>query len=456
MRHVRRRLGRALNPWIVPLCLASTGAWSWACQDSADGDGSPTDDGDGSDDDDDGPGPDDDDGPGPDDDDGPASDDADGSGGASGGNSNVSSRDVLASIGARVIVPATAELTVLAGSLRSAVDTFAADAGAGASVETSLPAAQAAWREVMTQQQRLEVMQVGPAGSSLVAIGGEDLRDAIYSWPTSATCSVDRALVDQDYVAKDFFVTELVWAYGLDALEYLLFGVGETHTCPAQVQLDGPWNALGADEILRRRGAYAAVVAQGIVDSAAQLEARWAPKGDDFGELLATPGEGDSPYSDVAQALDEVYRAMFYLEKITKDAKLGIPIGIVAGCAVPPCIELMEVPHSGTAAAAMRANLEGLALMVKGGPDAATAAGFDDLLIQLGEDEIASDLLAAIDAAIVATDAYEMSLQNELATDPAALDELYASVKAVTDILKGPFVMALMLTVPADGAGDND
>ena len=27
---------------------------------------------------------------------------------------------------------------------------------------------------------------------------------------------------------------------------------------------------------------------------------------------------------------------------------------------------------------------------------------------------------------------------------------------AVTDTLKGPLVMALMLTIPAEGAGDND
>jgi len=427
------------------LSLASVGAWGWACQDPSDSNGSRSDDDDESGDDDaDGPGPDDADGPGP--------DDADGSG----GDSSVSSREVLASIGARVIVPATAELTIQAGVLRSAVDGFAADATSGAAVDASLSAAQSAWRDAMAQQQRLEVMQIGPAGSSLVAIGGEDLRVSFYAWPTTDTCSVDRALVAEDYLAKDFFVTELVWAYGLDALEYLLFGIGDAHTCPSQVQLDGPWAAINPDERLRRRAAYAVVVAGGIADRAAELETRWSNGGADFGALLAAPGEGDSPYADVAQALDEVYRAMFYVEKISKDAKLGIPIGVIEGCAVPPCTDLMELPNSGAAASALRGNLEGLALMVTGGPDPATADGFDDLLIQMGEEQIASDLLAAIDAAIVATDAYEQSLQSELATDPAALDELYAAVKNATDILKGPFVMALMLTIPADGAGDND
>lgn len=450
-------LPRAVHPWLVPLALASVGAWGWACQDMSDGDGS-GDTGDESNDDvdDDGPDDDDADGPGDDDADGTGRDDADGSGGGSGGGGTATPTKVLASIGARVITPATVELATRATALRSAVDGFAAAAAAGELVDESLVAAQEQWRQVMAQQQQLEVMQVGPAGSSLVAKGGEDLRDAIYSWPTADTCSVDRALVAQDYLAKDFFVTELVWAYGLDALEYLLFGIGDAHTCPAQVQLDGPWAAIDGAERMRRRAAYAAVIAGGIADKSAELAERWNPAGGNFGALLAAPGEGDSPYTDPAQALDEVFRAMFYVEKVTKDAKVGIPIGIIAGCAVPPCIEMMELPHSGAAATALRANLEALALMVKGGPDSAAAHGFDDLLDQIGEKQISDDLLAAIDLAIAATDAYELSLQSELATDPAALDDLYAAVKGATDILKGPFVMALVLTIPADGAGDND
>jgi predicted lipoprotein len=454
MRHAPR-FCRALQPWLVPLGLFSVGAWSWACQDPAGSNHGDAGDAGDSDGDGDGPGPDDGDGSNPDG--GADGVDGDGSGGGGGGGgSNVSSRDVLASIAANVIAPATVEMTARAVVLRDAVDAFAIDAAAGEPSEASLAEAQAAWREAMVQQQRLDVMQVGPGGSSLVAIAGEDLRDQIYSWPTSATCSVDRALVDEDYLSEDFFVTELVWSYGLDALEYLLFGMGESHTCAAQVQLDGPWAAIDAGERLRRRAAYAAVVAGGIVNRASELEARWSADGGDFGALLAAPGDGDSPYTDTAQALDEVFRAMFYVEKTTKDAKLGVPIGIVDGCAAAPCIDLMELPHSGDAATAVRSNLEALALMVQGGADPATSDGFDDLLRQVDEEAIAIDLLAAIDVAIAATLAYEASLQSELAGDPQALDDLYAAVKNVTDILKGPFVMALMLTVPADGAGDND
>jgi len=50
---------------------------------------------------------------------------------------------------------------------------------------------------------------------------------------------------------------------------------------------------------------------------------------------------------------------------------------------------------------------------------------------------------------------YEQPLQSVVAGggDP---QPLYDALKAVTDTLKGPFVMALMLTIPAEGAGDAD
>lgn len=412
------------GPWLLPLGFALVGAFAWACQDPGLDDGSEDDD---------------------------ASEAGDSDPG-----SEVTRRDVLASIGTHVIAPATAAFAMDAGALHTAVVALDDATLAGASPEDARAVAQTAWRDAASRWQQLEVMQVGPAGASLVADGGEDLRDAIYSWPTADSCSVDRALVEQDYLAADFFATQLVWAYGLDALEYLLFAQSPAHTCPAQVQLDGPWAALGTEELARRRSAYARVVSGGIVARADELAGRWAHDDGDFGALLAAPGEGDSPFADEADALDEVFRAMFYVELVTKDDKLGVPIGAQAGCAAVPCIDQMEAPHAGVAAAAIRENLEGLRQMVLGGPDAATGDGFDDLLAGAGEAAIASTLLARIDEAMVATEAFDASLQDELAADPEAAADLYAAVKAVTDQLKGPFVMALMLTIPAEGAGDND
>ena len=410
--------------WLLPLALAGLGVLGWACQD-----------------------------PG-------SSDDSSNEGGADDGDSDgsdaITRGDVLRSIATQVIVPSTTEFASRADSLRGAVDALVAAQSSGTDVEAARQAAQDSWRAAMDQWQELELMQVGPAASSLAGIGGEDLRDEIYSWPTADTCAVDRAMVDEDYTADSFVATELVWAYGLDALEYLLFVDGDAHTCPTQVQLDGPWAALSADERTSRRAAYASVLAANIADQANALATRWDPAGDDFAALLGNPGQGDSPYASDTEALDEVFRAMFYIDKQSKDAKLGLPLGIIEGCDAVPCIDLLENPWSTDAGPSIVANLRVLRTLVQGGPDPETADGFDDLLEQMGEGEIATTLLTDIDNAIATLEAIDAPLSQVIASDPAQVEAAYGAVKSVTDTLKGPFVMALMLTIPAEGAGDHD
>jgi len=417
MRQHSKPTSPARHSWLLPLALVSVGALSWACQDG-----------------------------------GPGMDDGDDA-----STPNASRRAVLKSIADNVLVPSTAEFATRTAALQVAVQEYTdAVATSSADVDEAEAAAHLAWREAMAQWQQLEVMQVGPAASSLVGPGGEAMRDAIYSWPTADSCSVDRALVNEDYLAPDFFATELAWTYGLDAMEYLLFSSGEAHTCPAQVQLDGPWASLDADALRLRRAAYANVVAAGLADDAAALAQRWSPEGGDFAGLLAQPGLGDSPYDNDSEALDDVFRAIFYLDKVTKDGKLGLPLGLVDGCPTAPCDSLMETPWSGAAAPAVLANLQGLRLMIQGGPDAATADGFDDLLEEAGQGQVARTLLTQIEAAIAAAEAFDQPLQDAVTSSPDDVTDLYDSIKAVTDTLKGPFVIALMLTIPAEGAGDAD
>ena len=425
MRTTRPDARTSSRPWLAPVALAVLGAWAWACEDdgTSSQSGSASDSGEGGDTEDTG--------------------------------GTVTRAAVLDSIAHQVIVPATAEFADQAAGLKSVTQEHADAVVSGADPLVTLASAQETWTQSMLAWQRLEVMQLGPAASSLSAPGGEGLRDLMYSWPTVDTCSIDRGIVDESYAAQDFLVTELVYAYGLDALEYLLFAQGTAHTCPTQVQLDGPWSALGEDEIVRRRAAYAAVVAAAVADQAALLTTRWSPEGDDFAAALARPGQGDSPYTDEVQALDQVFAAMFYADLRMKDAKLGRILGLVEGCAAPPCAELFELRHSGMSAEAIATNLHALREMVWGGPDE-SADGFDDLLVAGGHEDIAQSLLTDIDAAIVQAESFEAPLGEIVFTDQPRVESLHAAVKQVTDTLKGPFVMALMLTVPSEGAGDND
>ena len=439
--------------WLLPLTLVALGAYSWACVEDPDLSGTSMEEPDGSSSDTDDPGP------------GTTGDASTtttttgsttaSSASTTGGSADVTPRDVLESIALQVIVPNTAEFVDTTAALQTAVEAYAAAVDAdpvAAGVELS--AAQDAWRTAMASWQRLEVMQLGPKAPSS-EIAGENLRDEIYSWPTTDTCTVDRRLVGEDYVDDTFFLDELVLAYGLDALEYLLFIHDQGHTCPSQIQLDGPWTGLGFEEVERRRGAYAARVAGEIARQADVLATRWSPEGDNVAAQLANPG-GYSPWESEAVALDDVYRAIFYISKQTKDAKVGRSLGLTEGCAAVPCPDLFESPFGRVSAAAVADNLDALKQLIWGGTDPGTSAGFDDLLINAGQADLAIDLVNKIDIAIAMARAFEQPLQQVVVSDIEAVEDLHAALKDVTDILKGPFVMTLMLTVPAEGAGDAD
>jgi predicted lipoprotein len=361
-------------------------------------------------------------------------------------------RAVLESVGRHVIGPAATGWVASAEALDATIGELADaadDPEARDSARLAFTAAMAGWQE-------LEGMQVGPAASPSVSAAGEGLRDEIYSWPTTDTCAVDRAIADESYAAEGFVDDSLVYAYGLDALEYLAFVDAPGHTCAAAIGLDAAWDALSPEELQRRRAAYAEVVAANVLADARALAQRWDPAQGDFAARLARPGEGDSPWTDVDDALDDVFAALFYVDLSTKDQKLGRPLGLVDGCAAPPCPDLFELPHSGGAGTAIAANLEALRRLVLGGDDAATGEGFDDLLARAGHADVAEELLADIVAARDEALALDQPLAALAVDEPERVQALHAAIKRVTDTLKGPFVMVLRLRVPSEGAGDND
>ena len=354
-------------------------------------------------------------------------------------------REVLASLADEVIVPAVVEFDAAASELVVAAESWRASPD---SVEAQEDVRQA-WRVTFRAWQVLEVMQVGPAAST--ALGGDGVRDRIYSYPTVDTCTVDRVLVDQQYEQPGFFEEQLVLAYGLDALEYLSFAPLDGHTCPEQVQLDDGWNALDAEQILARRAAYAQVVASDIARHASELSAVWSGG---YARALGEPGSPSSPFADEREALNALFAAMFYVDKLTKDAKLGVPIGYVDGCAAVPCSEQLEAPHSGQAAVAIEANLQGLRRLVAGA--GAGGVGFARMLEIRGQPQIADTLLADIDQALAQAAVYDEPLQAVAERNPEEIGPLFSEVKDVTDTLKGPFLMTLSLAVPREGAGEND
>ena len=359
-------------------------------------------------------------------------------------------RDALRSIADNAIAPTYADFAALAEALESATADWAAAVGTEGEAEAQANAAEA-WRAAIAAWQRAELMQLGRAATS-TAIAGENLRDEIYSWPTVNSCLVDAELIAEEFDAGDFVDAHLVNVYGLDSLEYLLFRTDAINDCPPQhpINSDGQWDAMGTDELASRRARYAAAIASSLSDTADALEADWAGT---YADWLAAPDEADSPYGNVPTALDEVMRAMFYLDKQLKDAKLAEPGGITC---TSNCLDKLESKWALASKDHARANLEGFRRIYLGGTDPESGTGFDDILVDIGEDALAAEMLSAIDDAIVVVDSFEGDFGEALAADEGALDEAHAAVKRITDLLKGEFATVLSLTIPSEAAGDAD
>lgn len=341
----------------------------------------------------------------------------------------------------------------------AAVLATAAEAHAAAPTEASHAAAQDAWVEAMMLWQSLELAQFGPAARMTDSAGGEGLRDEIYSWPIDNPCRIDQVLVAQEFTAPDF-ADEPPNVRGLDALEYLLFA-GAENACSegSAINTSGDWDALSEGEIASRRAGFAAVVATLVRDEADALAAQWNTETGAFYAALTSAGNGSELFATRRDALNVISNALFYLDKETKDMKLALPTGL-SGCAEATCPEALESFYAHVSGESVAANLVAFAALYHGSFDHAGTAddaiGFHELLIELGAEPLATELAAAIAAAVEMATADVAPLYERLESDPEGVLALYDAVKAITDLLKTQFVGVLDLELPQRAAGDND
>ena len=360
-------------------------------------------------------------------------------------------QEVLSGVGPHVVLPALERFSEALQALDSATRLMAEDLAAGLDGATAKQEAQERWLDATTIWQELEVMQVGPAASSVFPIEGRDLRDEIYSWPTVSACRIDQRTADETWVRDDYFEQNLVNSYGLDALEHLLFA-GSSSACPSQVVpvSDGSWDELGGIGIATNRAQFALVLSAGLLTQADELKLAWSPEGENFSGALGTAGDG-IPYVSPVEALNQLTNAMFYLEKTTKDRKLAQPMGMM-NCAATLCLGDIEGLASESALLSVRSNLVGFQQMFTGG----VGPGLDDLLEEAGHGDLAIQIVADLEATIGLADAIDGPLEAALVEHPEAVQALYDSLCLVTDALKYDIMTVFSLEIPSEAAGDND
>jgi len=319
-----------------------------------------------------------------------------------------------------------------------------------------------AWRSSMDRWQEAEAYLVGPATDN-----GGAMRNQIYSFFSGAplsTCAIDQAVVLASEPGFDLQIRSFNQR-GLDGLEYLLFNENLAHSCPAQIEETQDWNSRPETERKQLRCEYASDLAEDVNAGAGALLSAWTPSGGNFRTAFIDP-------QNLADNLNALSDALFYIELEAKDAKLGVPTGLHADCSALTCPGALESPWSDSALANLRANLVGFRDGLTGGD----GPGFDDIIAEQGFDDVNQRFLENTAAAIALIDGMSTSLGGQLdlieqsgsdaecvnsAANPASVQTvpacaLHGYLKRITDSLRTEFIVIVDVNLPDRAGGDND
>ena len=300
--------------------------------------------------------------------------------------------------------------------------------------------AQQQWVRTTQQWQTLEVLQIANLGSSLSVVGGADIRDRIYSWPTTSPCRMDQLTVTRSFQQAEFFEPGDVSVLGLDAVEYLLFADFETE-CPNQVSpvSDGVWAGFTESELRTRRSEFAAILVDELRTVTDEAIDFW---------------QGGFPYDlydEDVDGLNAVFDGMLYVESMLKERKLAYPMGYTTACTVD-CWQEAEAIFSGQSLTWISANLDGLSQLLNPTEEIA----FSMILSSIAEEDLAIQLeetLAIAEGQVQSMDeAFPIAIQE----NAPSLMEFYSTVSQLTELLKWNVSAVLQLEVPQSAAGDND
>jgi len=329
--------------------------------------------------------------------------------------------------------------------LRDAVTTLRDD-----SSDAAREAAQKAWRTTMQRWSVAELFQFGPAGSKVESAGrdpihGQGIRDFVYAWPVVGRCRVEEQISGRGY--EKSWAQVQISGRGLFGLEYLLFYAGADHGCSPNSTTGKGWAALDATSLASAKLDYAAALSADISEQVHGLRDAWSPDGGNFRQTLIDA----KGYENEQQALNTIAWSLLYIEKEVKDWKVGIPAGVTLSSPVSQ----PEGTFSLSAIESIRENLRGFRALFQGCGESGEGLGFDDWLNEVGQAQLASDMLSALDGAEAAAAAFPPLHE---ATKPE-LEAFYQQLRALTSLLKADFFgpgSTLNLKLPAGVASDTD
>lgn len=328
----------------------------------------------------------------------------------------------------QIILPGYEQFVATAGDLVAATDAFVASPD-----QTTLTAAREAVIEAWFDWQEIAMFEIGPAASAR-------LRNQVNIYPVEVQ-GITENVTSGSY---NLALPSQVDRQGFPALDYLLFGLGETDTDILDVFTSG--------SDAEAYQAYLQEVATRIETLASGVLSEW--KNGYRDEYVANDGSSSTASIDVT-----LNAFMLYYEKHLRAGKIGIPAGVFSGNILPSHIEA-RYEGSLSPALAERA-LDASIAFFNGRAFGGTSEGpgmksyLDELDARKGDELLSQAINAQFESGKTALQALSDDLAAELENDLTKVLGAYDELQKNVVLLKVDMMQALNVSISyVDADGD--
>lgn len=308
-----------------------------------------------------------------------------------------------------------------------------------------LAAAQAAWREMASSWNRVEVYRFGPLTQGFP----ETLDWRIDSYlvdkrPKTIRKTIRIAMLDERPIDAAYLEQLPVFGRGVPALEHLLFESTDAKTSSSAIVSDyDPGTEPG-----RRKCALLMLIADDLASTARTLQADWVEGDAPFVEVFATAGSGKPPYPGVQDAIDEIVNRAITAGELIKLRKVDAVLHEGGEGSRP---YKAESPIAEQSLGNIQANLDAIAGLLL---SPAERYGLDDYLRASGHGDVATLLVERLEAADAAITAIDLPLHLAVRDRPEEVRALNAELARLNAALAVDLADALNVSLEfneADG-----
>jgi uncharacterized protein len=339
-----------------------------------------------------------------------------------------SRKPVLENLANTVIIPGYKNLHTQTSRLDQSAKKFVANPN-----EENLTMLRGNFMSAYAAWQKVSFLEFGPAFS-------QTLRAELNTFPTD-NFSIDNAIQSGEFSLTGFSTQN---RRGLPALDYLIYGVADSD--------QGILEKYSTDTNSENRKKYLLTVSQLILNKVDLVYNQWLPSGGNYQEEFIQSDGVDvgSSFGGIVNALSQ------YLERFSRDARIGIPLGKRSqGVKIPRNVEAF---YSRQSIPLLQEHVSGMKDFFLGKNGDQDGKGFYEFLqeVKSGEDEkLAQRIIDQFDLILSRLDMVPSPLSETIRTNPAPVEAAHMELQKLVILIKTEFSSALgVLITYQDNDGD--